>query len=424
MPVATACKQLMGDIAMKATYLKTHSAKKWVRRLSFGMLLVPIAACGSGTKESGEKLEEIPKSSGPVNLVFYSTSGWSPEAFNERFGDAMRKKFPNYNIEYIRTGQGTTFPDLISAGKEIDVYWHDVNTAIPHLLEYKLEYDMTGLIKQFGVDLSTFEPTSVNIAKQMSGGKMYAIPLVINTAAFYYNKDIFDRFGVPYLKDGVKWDEVQRLAKLFRRTDNGQEYYGVASASQPQFNLTSLAVPFIDPKTGKAAILTDDRWKTIYNQLIEFRKSTDNKAMAVNFGRDKNVAMLDDIANTFLNSATIKTLNWDMVTYPTFKDEPDIGPQTLPTFFGITSTSKHKYEAMEVLKHMLSEEQQLSLSERAIIPVLQKENVLKAFGSKSNFKDKNLQAIVKRKFTPSPPKTNVETKSRTIYDKPLADLVI
>jgi multiple sugar transport system substrate-binding protein len=252
---------------------------------------------------------------------------------------------------------------------------------------------------------------------------LYAIPLVINTAAFYYNRDLFDKFAIPYPKDGIHWEEVADLAKRFRRSDGGLEYYGVASSSQPQFNLNSLSLPFLDPKTYKATILTDDRWKTIFNLLIEFRKSTDNKNLAVSFGKDRNVAMLDDIANTFLNSATIKFMNWDMVAYPTFKDGPDRGPQTLPTLFGITSVSKQKYEAMEVLKYMLSEEQQLSLSERAIIPALQQENVMKAFGSKSDFKDKNLQAILKRKFTPSAPKTKYETNARDIYFKPVADLV-
>ncbi|WP_158301557.1 hypothetical protein [Paenibacillus mesophilus] len=44
----------------------------------------------------------------------------------------------------------------------------------------------------------------------------------------------------------------------------------------------------------------------------------------------------------------LTSLGWDMVAYPGYKEAPGTGPQPLPTLFGITSTSKHKDEAMEV----------------------------------------------------------------------------
>jgi multiple sugar transport system substrate-binding protein len=402
--------------------------KKWVLGLAAGMLLVPLAACGSnggagnenGDEVKGKALEE---DNTPAKIVFYSTSGWSQEAFNERFGDAMRKKFPHYTIEYIATGKGTTFPEMMAAGTEIDVVWHDVNTTIPQLLEYGLQYDMTELIKKQGLNMTNLESTSIDVVKQMSGGKMYALPLVINTAAFYYNKDLFDKFAVAYPKDGMTWDQVADLAKRMRRTDSGIDYYGIVSGTQPQFNLTSMAVPFIDPKTNKPTILTDDRWKTLYQQLIALRKTMDNKNLGEDhFVKDKNIAMLDYLANTFLNK-DMTTMNWDLVTYPTFKELPDKGPQTLPTLFGITSTSKNKDAAMKVLAYMLSEEPQLGLSERAIIPVLQTDKTLKAFATKSKYEGKNFQAILKLKFTPVAPKSAIENKARTAFAKPVVQLV-
>ncbi|MDF2717863.1 MAG: extracellular solute-binding protein family 1, partial [Paenibacillus sp.] len=335
---------------------------------------------------------------------------------------AMRKKFPHYTIEYIATGKGTTFPEMMAAGTEIDIVWHDVNTTIPQLLEYGLQYDMTELIQKHGLNMTNLEATSMDVAKQMSGGKMYALPLVINTAALYFNKDLFDKFAVAYPKDGMTWDQVIDLAKRMYRQDAGIDYYGIASGTQPQFNLTSMAVPFIDPKTNKPTILTDGRWKTIYQQLIEMRKTMGNKNLVEDhFVKDKNIAMFDYLANTFLNK-DMTTMNWDLVTYPTFKELPNQGPQTLPTLFGITSTSKNKDAAMKVLAYMLSEEAQLSLSERAVIPVLQTDKTIKAFGTKSKYEGKNFQAILKLKFTPSAPKSAIENKARTAYAKPVVDL--
>lgn len=399
-------------------------AKKCMQWLCVGLLPLLLAACGS-KDDAGKsaKSGEAAASKDPVKLVFYSTAGWTQEAFNERFGDTMRKKFPQYTIEYIVSGKGTTFQDLLSAGTPIDVYWQAVDNTIPHLLENGLQFDMSELVKKHGVDLGRLEPSSVSAIRTMSGGKLYALPLVNNTAAFYYNKDLFDKFGVPYPKDGIGWDEVIELGKRLRRTDGGQEYYGIGSHFQPHANLSPLSVPYVDPKTEKPTILSDDKWKTVYNQLISIKKTTDNKNMdANNFVKDRNLAMLDALANLFLNF-DLTSLGWDMVAYPGYKEAPGTGPQPLPTLFGITSTSKHKDEAMEVLKYMVSEEVQRSFSERAIIPVLQGDDILKSFGKNSKYKDKNFQAIISKKFAPITPKEKYEAKAREIYSKPLSSLV-
>ncbi|CAG7627632.1 ABC transporter substrate-binding protein [Paenibacillus allorhizosphaerae] len=407
----------------KHNKIKMVHVKSWLRRLSMGMLLLPIVACsnGSGTGKSGSDAASIEanKSKEPVHLVFYSTAAWTQEAFNERFGDAMRKRFPDYSIEFIANGKGTTFQELLTAGTVIDIYWQDVNSTIPQMMEYDLQYDMTDLIKKHGIDLNTLDPASINIIKEMSGGKMYALPLVNNTSALYYNKDLFDKFGIPYPKDGITWDEVMDLTKKMRRTDNGQEYYGLVSNFQPHANLSPLSVPLLDPKTEKPTIMTDERWKILFDHLITAKRSLDNKT--VSFVRDRNVAMAEELANIFLNN-DMTGYNWDLVAYPTFKEAPNKGPQPLPTLFGITSVSKQKEAAMEVLKYMLSEEQQLSLSERAIIPVLQNEKVLKAFGTKSKYANVNFQAILKRKFTPIAMKTKYEAKVRDIYAKSVLEL--
>lgn len=399
--------------------------QKWVLGLTAVMLLVPLAACGGNSGNGGGKEGKntvLEEDNTPATLVFYTSTTVSENSFNERWGNAMRRKFPHYTIEYIPVGKGTTLPELITAGTQIDVFLHDVNSAIPTMLDYGLEYDMTELIKKHGIDLNKLEKTTVDVVRQMSGGKFYTIPIVINTAALYYNKDLFDKFGVAYPKDGMTWEQITDVAKRMRRADSGMEYYGIASASQPQFNLTSMATSFVDPKTNKPTILTDDRWKTLYQQLVTFRKTVDNKEVGVTqFVKDQNIALLDNLANVFL-SADMSSVNWELVSYPTFKELPNQGPQTLPTLFGVTSTSKNKDAAMRVLKYMVSAEAQLEISENGAIPVLQDEKVLKAFATKTKYQGKNFQAILKQKFTSSYPKSVIENKARTVYAKPLPDI--
>ena len=47
-----------------------------------------------------EKTE--PEKTEPAEIVFYTNNGDSVESFDSRFGEALRKKFPNYTIDYIR----------------------------------------------------------------------------------------------------------------------------------------------------------------------------------------------------------------------------------------------------------------------------------------------------------------------------------
>ncbi|WP_158606674.1 ABC transporter substrate-binding protein [Paenibacillus ginsengarvi] len=403
---------------------KMRTTKKYMLWLTGGIMSLLLAACGStgggkdaGTSGNGAKSAEENVNKGPVKLVFYSTAGWTQEAFNERFGDAMRKKFPNYTIEYIQSGQGAGLADLMAAGQQIDVFWQAVDVTIQQMQEYKLEYDMSDLIKKHGLDLNTLEPSSINAVRSLSGGKMYALPLVINTAALYYNKDLFDKFGVPYPKDNMTWDQVIDVAKRMYRTDGGQPYFGLGTSITHNFSLNPQSVPYVDRKTEKATILTDPKWKSIFEVIVEAYKTTGGTALGpTQFVQNKNIAMTEGLANLFLN-LDMTAMNWDMVRYPTYKEAPGKAPQPYPTLFGVTSTSKFKDEAFQVLQHMLSEQEQLSLSERAVIPVLQKDNVQKAFGTKSKYQGKNFQSILSRKFSPMPDKTKYDSKAQPIYNK-------
>jgi ABC-type glycerol-3-phosphate transport system substrate-binding protein len=268
------------------------------------------------------------------------------------------------------------------------------------------------------------EPSSLAGIRSMSKGGVYALPLIINTAVLYYNKDIFDKMALPNLKDNMGWDEVINLARRAQRQEGGIDYLGIRNGMQPHGNLNPMSLPFIDPATEKPTIMQDERWKTIFSQLIEMRKTMNNTTAS--FVREPKVAMSADLANIFLNN-DMTMMNWDMVTYPQDPGFPDRGAQPLPTLFGISSTSKFKDEAMLVLKHLLSEEVQLDYSKRAVIPALQDQAVLKQFATQvvykdTVYKDKNFQAIVKKKFAPIPPKTSYETMARQAYEKPLSDL--
>ncbi|GAA4836204.1 hypothetical protein GCM10023310_12140 [Paenibacillus vulneris] len=389
-----------------------------------------LAGCFNN-QPAGKPAEPSVDLSQPAELVFYSNSGDTVESFDDRFGNAIRKKFPQYKITYLQKTKGQTLDELMAANAPIDIYWESVGQFVSGLIKYKLEYDMTPLIQKNNVDLSRFEPTTIEAMKAISNGGMYGLPVSNNNMALFYNKDIFDRFGVPYPKDGMTWDDVVELNKKLTRTDNGKAYLGFGMSNIHYFRLNSFSIPYVDPKTEKATI-TDPRWKTIYEsailrpaQLEGFQASIESRNLLPEadtmFWKDQTVAMYGYQSYLFVQK-DLSNLNWDMVSYPTFKELPGVGSQSYPTYFSITNTSKYKEQAMEVIKYLISVEFQTELSKKGIMTVLTDKNVQSVFGQAGYAKDKNLKSVFFNQFAPISPKTLYDAEAEKGFRAPLIPL--
>jgi multiple sugar transport system substrate-binding protein len=62
-------------------------------------------------------------------------------------------------------------------------------------------------------------------------GKTYMTPTDVGSLVIFYNKDLFDKKGVPYPKKGWKWDEFQSAVQKLSYEENGTKYYGWAQAA-------------------------------------------------------------------------------------------------------------------------------------------------------------------------------------------------
>lgn len=57
------------------------------------------------------------------------------------------------------------------------------------------------------VDVGKLNKVAVDSVKTASGyNYLIGIPWTMHFHPLYYNKDIFDQFGVTYPKDGITWD--------------------------------------------------------------------------------------------------------------------------------------------------------------------------------------------------------------------------
>jgi multiple sugar transport system substrate-binding protein len=56
---------------------------------------------------------------------------------------------------------------------------------------------------------------------------LYALPFSMNYGMTIYNKDIFDKFGIPYPKDMMTWNEMLDLGKKLTKLEQGVQYVGI-----------------------------------------------------------------------------------------------------------------------------------------------------------------------------------------------------
>lgn len=394
------------------------------------ILSTAVTACG----KAGES--EPAQSGEPVALTVFSMDGIPEDSFNQQFGDMIRQKFPNYTIKYIQNSKEIGLKEILAQGEQIDLFYAPVGLVINGLIDYNLQYDMTDLIKKHNLDLNALEKTSVDAMKEISGGKMYGVPVSNTSMVLFYNKDIFDKFGVPYPKDGMTWDDAIALGSKVTRQDGDKQYVGLSTSPTHLLRMNQLSLPYVDPKTDQASVTHNDGWKTLYNKYFiepaqapgykDFMKAhKDGMPYRNEFLVSRDLAMFAWLTQyVFYFPKEFGEMNWDMVSLPTLKEKPGIGAQAYPAYFSVTSMSKHKDEAMEVIKYLVTDEVQTHLSKTGTMPIVQKEAIEKAFGEESVFKNKNFHAAFYNKFAPSSPKTEYDSLVESPYVHAASDIIL
>lgn len=405
--------------------------------LSCTILAMLLAGCSNSESASpvpGEP-DGQPQAAGgePVELTIYSAGGTNNDEFEKNYAEFIRQKFPHITIKYInpREGEGSKFENLILAGVNIDLYYESIGTFFSTLPRNQAEYDLTELIKQHNVDLNRFEPTLIDALRENGNGEIWGLPVTTNGMSLYYNKELFDKFGVPYLKDGMTWEEVYEVAAKLNRSDSGKKIAGLAVSPSHSMRMNAYSLPFVDPATLKSTY-SDERWRQILEPILKpaedslYRSKMDDLGGKLPYTAEwlktQELAILGVFSDWQVVSPNPVPFDWDMAAYPTMKDQPGVGSQQYPVYWAIPSFAQHKEQAFEVLKYLVSDEYQLEVSKRGGLTVLNDPEIRKAFGQNSINKDKNLAAAYYNKFAPISPKTAFEKTAETALTSKLPDL--
>lgn len=401
--------------------------RKWAAAACVLAMAWTAAACGSGGGGAGSGADAGPKpkappadpASQPAHLVIYDTTGENLELLNDKYGTKLKEKFPHYEFEIIPKVDSKTLPNLIASGKVIDIVVESTGVST---MEFDLQGDISDLIAKYDYDLDRLEPTAVEIQRKMAGGGLYGLPTWTRSMILYYNKDLFDMFGVPYPKDGMTWDELYDLARQMTRTENGVAYKGLTMAFEFGLMLNQLGAPSQDPVTGKALFL-EDSFRKVFETEARFYGIPGNELPGNRFylNNQQDPFYKSKTSAMFLTLSGAEkiykdSVNWDVAAFPVFDGMQGIGSQTYPTYFFLTKASKNRDAAFQVLSYLTSDEFQSHAARAGIITILKDTSVMKQFAVDLDYvKGKRIEAMIPERYAPP----TLKTKYNAIANKEL-----
>ena len=194
---------------------------------SGGVLAAACGASGSGPNAGGQAAITAPSATVELEFLHYFTG----QLWDNLFKDVVagfEAKYPTvkwkgieskYNAipeKIITLAAGGTPPDGVSMATDWVQQFVAANLLKP-LDSYVARDKALPLADVYEARKGTV----------MVGGKLYGVPADMATASMYYNKDYFDRAGVPYPKDDWTWaDLVDKARRLTDRKDPDHTIYG------------------------------------------------------------------------------------------------------------------------------------------------------------------------------------------------------
>ncbi|MEF3306611.1 ABC transporter substrate-binding protein [Paenibacillus sp. GYB003] len=394
--------------------VQERKKRNWAGPALFAIaLMIAVSGCSgrqaANSNESNDGVKELVADASPVTLRVFLQQTLSDAEVQELLVKPLKEKHPNISLQIHRPGKEVTIDSLIASGETPDIIYA-FNGILPQYYLQDLLMDMTPLIKQHKIDLTRFDPAVMQSIKVVSKeGELIALPFAYQFAALYYNKTLFDQFGVPYPKDGMYWDDAIELAKKLSRSEGNVKYAGldVETVSRVARPLGALKV---DGASDKAAVDTD-AWRkafalvrAVYTIPNNERPRTTNSYNR--FMKDRSVAMLAtvNILALGLEDAMKNGLDWDLAQYPSYKEAPNVSTIVDSHVFTITKTSKHKDQAMQALSVFTSDEVQLkSTRTTGRLSVLSNEQIRQQIGKDMPFlQGKHLEAAFKSRIIASP----------------------
>lgn len=324
------------------------------------IILVSISFCFTGCGEQSDKL----------TIQFASWGSQSEVAILKPILNEFEKQNPNIKLEFVHIPQNyfqkihllfasNLAPDVILINNLYLPVYADADVLVPLTVEKNIFFKKS-------VEALSYKDN------------LYAIPRDISNLVVYYNKDIFDKYNVPYPNKYWSLEDYLAICKKLTKDTNDDGKTDLWGTGFEEDTLYWL--PFLMSEGG--GIISNKSKKTIINKTeskkgLKFYADLRNKyhvaptraeiaseTMAQMFLQEKIAMQISGrwLVPKFRSDAKF---NWDVINFPS-GDRGSVVPLDA-TGWAISKTSKHKDEALKLINFLASQENIEKLAKSGLI---------------------------------------------------------
>lgn len=219
--------------------------------------IVPAALFAAGTQQTAA-------ATGPVTLKF-AVWDQATTVYLKPMVDAFMAKNPDITIEYVDTA-ANDYPDrwavLLAGGDTTDLISIKDMPGYAAMATRNQILDLTAYIKRINYNLGQYSGLTNEFTVD---GKLYCLPFRSDIWILYYNKDLFDKAGVPYPTNDMTWQQYFDLARRLTSGSGASKVYG---AHHHTWRSTTQLATVQD---GKHTVIADDYafMKPMYELMIK-----------------------------------------------------------------------------------------------------------------------------------------------------------
>lgn len=361
--------------------------KRWISMLLVGSLGLALAGCGSSENAA-------PNNANGNNKVVLEYYTWTDEEdYMKKVVDTFNAKNSDIEVRMTTVSNNadeydTKILNNLSGGSKMDVYSINGTSGLGLYSSKNQLVDLSDRIKEANLDVGAYGPSYQDITEVLTQGKYYALPYRTSQYALFYNKDIFDREGIPY-PEQMTWEQYAELAKSLTKGEGPEKQWGGYYADWLIAPLGALQ---------KGATILDDNLEPVgewldYLDRLYYKDQShmsykQMKAESIDWIKqfeNGNVAMLVNGEWTVnMLKADIESgktdINFDMAPLPLPEGITD--PTTVggvSTFIGINPQSENVDAAFKFVQFVAGEEGESMIAESSVLPAYSSDKTKESF---------------------------------------------
>jgi multiple sugar transport system substrate-binding protein len=300
--------------------------------------------------------------------------------------DAYVAKNPKVSIEFINIPANEYTQKLaimLSSGDTADIISvKDIPSYAGMVAKKQLE-SLSPMVAKDKVDLGQFSGVTDQITVNKA---LYALPYRSDIWILYYNKDLFDKAGVPYPTNDMTWEQYAALARKMSSGEGVDRVYG------SHYHTWRSTVELPSVQDGKNSIIATDYsfMKPYYQMVLDLQADKtvmDFASLKVGNMHYSGLFYNEQIAMLPMGSWFIGTLiskvkdgtadmKWGIVKYPHPVGVAAGTTAGTITSVAINSKSANKAAAWDFVKFFTGPEGAAVLAGMGSLPALRTEKVL------------------------------------------------